>query len=100
MNELKKKESVAVTILGKTMKLSCPSTEVNYLLKATEEVNNRIMKMKESGLTFSNEQFLMMASIELAYDLEKNRDSKPQDEFTEKLKDIQNFLTTALANTD
>lgn len=100
MTELDKKESVSVTVLGRTMKLSCPSAEVNYLHRATEEVNNRIKKMKDTGLSCTNDQYLMMVAIELAYDLEKIKNTKPQDEFTEKLKDIQNFLTTALSNNE
>lgn len=100
MNDLEKKESVSVTILGKTIKLACPVQDIERLYKANAIVNERIDKMKKSGVPLSSEQYLMMVSIELAYDLEKNKDAKPQDEFTEKLKDIQNFLSSALANNE
>lgn len=100
MNDLEKKESVAVTVSGKTIRLSCPVSEVENLQKAAQEVNDRIKKMRESKMNLSAEQFLIMTSIELAFDLAKSRDSKPQDEFTEKLKDIQDFLSSALSTNE
>lgn len=60
--------TVAVQILGKEYKLSCPPEERDGLLRAAELLDERMRGLKAGGM-IGLERIAVMAALNLGYDL-------------------------------
>lgn len=60
--------TVAVHILGKEYRLSCPPEERDGLLKAAELLDERMKALKSGGM-IGLERIAVMAALNLGYDL-------------------------------
>ena len=70
---------VTVKILEKEYKILCPQGEHESLIASAQNVNDNMVKVRESGKALSADRVAVMAAINIAHDLVKNSGSYTSD---------------------
>lgn len=65
---------VTIRILEKEYKISCPQGEHDSLLTSARNVNDNMIKVRESGKALSADRVAVMAAINIAHELVKNNE--------------------------
>ena len=65
---------VTIMVLDKEYKISCPKGEHESLLVSAKNVNDNMVKVRESGKALSADRVAVMAAINIAHDLVKISD--------------------------
>lgn len=94
------KEIIEIQVFGKTIKVACPANELDGLKAAAKDLDNRILDLKQKTKTLSSDQLIITVALNLSYELAKQRDAviNSDDEFTTRLRNLQNVLNDALNN--
>lgn len=72
--------TVAINVANKSFKIACPVGEESALLAAAHELNIRFNKVSEkAGTSSSSEQSMLMAALNLSYDLLQAKESAEQE---------------------
>lgn len=88
---------VTITILEKDYKISCPKGEHESLLVSAKNVNENMLKVRESGKALSADRVAVMAAINIAHDLvktdgEPNISSELESKIDKMQKSIDSFF--------
>lgn len=68
--------TVAIQVANKSFKIACPVGEESALLAAANELTIRLNKVNEkAGASASSEQAMLMAALNLSYDLLQEKES-------------------------
>ncbi|MGB5210120.1 MAG: cell division protein ZapA [Gammaproteobacteria bacterium] len=65
---------VSVRILEKEYQFACPASERNALLNSAEFLNAKMRQIRDSGKVVGLDRIAVMAALNLANDLLKNKD--------------------------
>lgn len=60
---------VEVTVLGQVLRLGCPTEQHEFLRCAAQELDDRVVKMKERTGILSMERLLSIVALNLAFEL-------------------------------
>ena len=67
--------SVNVHILGKEYQIQCPPNEKHQLIRAAEDVNNRMRAAKGVGTNITTEKAAVLSALNLANELQGSTDN-------------------------
>jgi cell division protein ZapA len=91
-------EGVSVTILGKEFMVACPADERQSLIEAAKLLDFKMRDIQASGKVIGTERTAVIAALNLAAELLalQRRGGMP-DQFSERLRSLQDRIETALA---
>lgn len=64
---------VETQILGRTFKFNCPEEDAEALLKAAQDLNDRLQTLKAKTTITSLDQLLITAALNISYELEQTK---------------------------
>ncbi|MBL1293720.1 MAG: cell division protein ZapA [Thiotrichales bacterium] len=90
--------SVAVQILDKEYRFSCPEEESEALVGAARCVNRKMAEIRDSGKVIGMERIAIMAAINIAHELlDTNSEvAESSDQLPKQLNALQNKIEQAL----
>jgi len=91
--------TVTVKIGNKSLKIACPQGEESSLLAAAQEVSTRFTETHNKiQANSSAEQTMLMTALNLAYDLNKEKDVKEKEKLAlqSKIELLQSTIEQAL----
>jgi len=90
---------VTIQILEKEYKISCPQGEHDSLLASARNVNDNMMKVREGGKALSADRVAVMAAINIAHELVKNKEKPNIDEgFIARIDAMQESIDSVLSH--
>ncbi len=87
-------KAVTLQILGRTLKFSCPVDEVEALNIAAKDLDKRLNTLREKSSQVGSDQLIMTAALNISYELTKEKEKS--NEFSNRLKMLQQLLDSAL----
>ncbi|MCX8641620.1 MULTISPECIES: cell division protein ZapA [unclassified Gilliamella] len=87
-------KAVTIQIFGRTLKFNCPVDEVDALANAAKDLDARLNNLREKSSQISSEQLIMTAALNISYELTKEKEKS--NEFSDRLKMLQQLLDSAL----
>ncbi|BAC24579.1 ygfE [Wigglesworthia glossinidia endosymbiont of Glossina brevipalpis] len=98
MNE----KPVDIQIFGRTLRINCPDEEKSYLKKASENLEKRLINLKEKSKISNTEQLLFIAALNMCYELdkEKNKFKKYSINIEKCIKLLKNTINQALIDSN
>lgn len=89
---------VSVKILEKEYQFSCPAEERNDLLNSAEFLNAKMRQIRDSGSVIGLDRIAVMAALNLANDLLKNRNREEllDSDWGMRLKSMRERVESAL----
>ena len=89
---------VSVKILEKEYQFSCPAEERNDLLNSAEFLNAKMRQIRDSGQVIGLDRIAVMAALNLANDLLKNRNREEllDSDWGMRLKSMRERVESAL----
>lgn len=91
-------QAVIIQIFGRTLKFNCPVDEVEALNNAAKDLDKRLTNLREKSLQVGSEQLIMTAALNISYELTKEKEKS--EEFSNRLKMLQQLLDSALNNSN
>ncbi len=90
--------SVAVQILDKEYRFSCPEEESEALVGAARCVNRKMAEIRDSGKVIGMERIAIMAAINIAHELldVNSEGAESSDQLPKQLDALQNKIEQAL----
>lgn len=94
-------EQITVDIFNRQFTIGAPDNERATLLKAVDLLNQKIQTIHQAGQSMETEKIVIMASLNLTYDLLKMNDSQqkkdlPNDEYQHKIDSLIELCDSAL----
>lgn len=94
-------EQITVEIFNRQFTIGAPDNERATLLKAVDLLNQKIQTIHQAGQSMETEKIVIMASLNLTYDLLKMNDSQqkkdlPNDEYQHKIGSLIELCDSAL----
>lgn len=91
---------VSVRILEKEYQFACPADERNDLLNSAEYLNAKMRQIRDSGKVVGLDRIAVMAALNIANDLLRNRDREEliDSSLGLKLKSMRERVESALAD--
>ena len=94
-------EQITVEIFNRQFTIGAPDNERATLLKAVDLLNQKIQTIHQAGQSMETEKIVIMASLNLTYDLLKMNDSQqkkdlPNDESQHKIDSLIELCDSAL----
>lgn len=92
--------SVAVQILDKEYRFSCPEEESEALVGAARRVNRKMAEIRDSGKVIGLERIAIMAAINIAHELLdlNGEGSAVTDELPKQLSQLQHKIEKAVSH--
>ncbi|MDF7666363.1 cell division protein ZapA [Orbaceae bacterium ESL0727] len=87
-------QAVTLQIFGRTLKFSCPASEVEALNIAAKDLDKRLSNLREKSPQVNSDQLIMTVALNISYELTKEKEKR--DEFGDRLKTLQQLLDSAL----
>ncbi len=87
-------KAVTLQIFGRTLKFSCPVDEVEALNIAAKDLDKRLNTLREKSSQVGSDQLIMTAALNISYELTKEKEKS--NEFSNRLKMLQQLLDSAL----
>ncbi|MBI0027676.1 hypothetical protein B6D12_09325 [Gilliamella apicola] len=87
-------QAVTIQIFGRTLKFNCPVDEVDALTNAAKDLDERLSNLREKSPQIGSEQLIMTAALNISYELTKEKEKS--NEFSHRLKMLQQLLDSAL----
>lgn len=93
---------VNIQVFGRTLKLTCPADEVDSLNAAAKNLDERLNELRRKTQIMNSDQLIITIALNIAYELEKekSKNSVLNEDFTKRLKNIQNVLNSVLNNSN
>lgn len=87
-----------ISILGQRYKVGCPNGEEDRLTQSSEELNDQLLKMKETHSTLRNDQLIVIAALNFCHQLnvEKIKNKQQTEDINARLKSLQETIDSAL----
>ena len=94
-------EQITVEIFNRQFTIGAPDNERATLLKAVDLLNQKIQTIHQAGQSMETEKIVIMASLNLTYDLLKMNDSQqkkdlPNDEYQHTIDSLIELCDSAL----
>lgn len=95
-------KGVAIHIMGREFRVSCPEGEEKQLAATVDFVNKRMKELRDTGKVSGNERIAIMAALNLAHELLAQKPAKAgagvdAQDFRRRIDAMQEKLDTALA---
>ncbi|MWP48237.1 MULTISPECIES: cell division protein ZapA [unclassified Gilliamella] len=87
-------QAVTIQIFGRTLKFNCPVDEVEALNSAAKDLDERLTNLREKSPQVNSDQLIITAALNISYELTKER--QKSNEFSDRLKMLQQLLDSAL----
>ena len=87
-----------VKILGKDFQVSCPANEQEDLMKAADQLDDRMRDIRESGKVIGLERIAVMAGLNITNEFLQIKDQADNKESSNLLKKLNRKLDKALQN--
>ncbi len=87
-----------VKILGKEFQVSCPSDEQDDLLKAADQLDDRMREIRDTGKVIGLERIAVMAGLNITNEYLQAKDQIDGKETDKMLKKLNRKLDKALKN--
>lgn len=87
-------QAVTIQIFGRTLKFNCPVDEVDALKSAAQDLETRLTNLREKSPQIGSDQLIMTAALNISYELTKEK--QKSNEFSNRLKMLQQLLDSAL----
>ncbi|MWN06354.1 cell division protein ZapA [Gilliamella sp. Pas-s95] len=87
-------QAVTIQIFGRTLKFNCPVDEVDALNRAAKDLDTRLTNLREKSPQVGSDQLIMTAALNISYELTKEKERS--NEFSDRLKMLQQLLDSAL----
>ncbi len=87
---------VAVRIMDKEYKISCPQGEHESLLASANLLNDKMREIKNNGKIIGAEKIAVIAAINLAHDLIRTQDQLVAPDIESRLEDMQSSIDETL----
>ena len=86
-------QAININILGKVTRINCPKGQEEPLLKAANDLNNRLKKMSSNSKVEDLEKLLTIAALNVCYELQMVKKTNQEQKYTligriERLNDI------------
>lgn len=90
---------VAVKILDKEFRVSCPANERDALFASAELLNQRMREVRDSGKVFGTDRVAIMAALNLTHELLQQRHVQQAEEeaLSRRIEAMQARIERALA---
>jgi cell division protein ZapA len=91
--------TVTIKVANKSLKIACPIGEESALLAAAQELTIRFNKINEkAAANSSSEQSMMMAALNLSYDLLRTKEAAEKEKLAlqSKIELLQSTIEQAL----
>ncbi len=82
---------IEVVVLGQILRLGCPEDQHDFLRQAAQELDERVLKMKERTGILSTERVLSIVALNLSYELMQAK---------EKHKNVEDIIVASLQQLD
>ncbi len=94
------KQPVAVRILDKEFRISCPPEEREALFASAELLNQRMREVRDSGKVFGTDRVAIMAALNLTHELLQQRTGQQSAEeaMARRIEAMQARIERALAD--
>ncbi|MGL5948394.1 MAG: cell division protein ZapA [Aeromonas sp.] len=95
-------EVVDIVILGRNYKVSCPKGQEDALYAAAGEVNDRLVSLRSSTKTSTNEQLAVLAALNFCHELclEREKNALFGEAMDLRIKSLQHTIEVALNTAD
>lgn len=89
---------VEILILGQRYKVGCPDGEEDRLTESSEELNDQLLKMKDTHSSLRNDQLFVIAALNFCHQLnvEKTQNKQKTEDIDARLKSLQDPLDSVL----
>ncbi|OAN12563.1 Z-ring-associated protein [Photobacterium jeanii] len=93
-------QAVEIKILGRTLKVNCPTGQEDALIAAAEDFDNRLKELSERTKVSNPEQLLMFTGLNICSELHNERREKNNyaDDLSNKISQLTENLDKALQN--
>lgn len=90
--------AVQVEILGRVIKVNCPTGQEDALQQAANDLDNRINQLSERTKVTNMEQLLIIASLNISYELNEAKENAStfSSSISERIQLLSNALETAI----
>ncbi|VEJ09537.1 cell division protein ZapA [Actinobacillus delphinicola] len=82
---------IEVTVLGQVLRLGCPAEQHDFLRQAAQDLDERVLKMKERTGILSTERVLSIVALNLSYELMQAK---------EKHKSVEDIIAARIQQLD
>jgi len=96
-------KGLAIQILGRDFRVSCPEGEEKQLQASVDYVNRRMKELRDTGKVTGNERIAIMAALNIAHEFLAHKSAKPvagsvdAADFRRRIAAMQETLDSALA---
>jgi len=87
---------VAVRIMDKEYKISCPQGEHESLLASASLLNDKMREIKNNGKIIGAEKIAVIAAINIAHDLIRTKDQLVDPNIANRLDDMKSTIDATL----
>ncbi|KMV28849.1 cell division protein ZapA [Photobacterium swingsii] len=93
-------QAVEIKILGRTLKVNCPTGQEAALIAAAEDFDQRLQNLSERTKVSNPEQLLMFAGLNICSELHSERREKDNkaDDLSNRISQLAETLDKALQN--
>ncbi|MGF1785143.1 cell division protein ZapA [Photobacterium swingsii] len=93
-------QAVEIKILGRTLKVNCPTGQEAALIAAAEDFDQRLQNLSERTKVSNPEQLLMFAGLNVCSELHSERREKDNkaDDLSNRISQLAETLDKALQN--
>ncbi|GAA5647973.1 MULTISPECIES: cell division protein ZapA [Vibrio] len=90
-------QAVEIEVLGKLTRVNCPQGQEESLLRAADDLNNRIHEMTSRTKVTNEVQLLTIAALNICYELQsKNEEALDRQALTERMEKLSITLDEVL----
>ncbi|EKO3557368.1 cell division protein ZapA [Vibrio metschnikovii] len=91
-------QAVDVEILGKTTRVNCPSGQEASLIRAAQDLDQRLKDMAERTKVTNEVKLLTIAALNICYELqtERQKQNEQQQQISERVEELTASLQAVL----
>lgn len=92
-------KGICVRILEKELRIACPPNQESALRDAAQYLDGQMRKIRQTGRVIGLDRIAMMAALNITNELltMRNRLSPAEENFLERIKELQDKIDTVLA---
>lgn len=92
-------KGICVRILEKELRIACPPNQESALRDAAQYLDSQMRKIRQTGRVIGLDRIAMMAALNITNELltMRNRLSPAEENFLERIKELQDKIDTVLA---